>query len=73
MSTKNTLAQKIRTALRSKDERLLIETGFTHPSGNLTVEGRKAVVNLLFEEPEVRSRVIELANTVKTDICTDKK
>lgn len=73
MSKKTTLRDKVRIALRGKDERLLIETGFVHPSGALTLEGRKVVLDLLFEDPELRAKVIELATVVKKDVCAEKK
>lgn len=71
MATK-TLRQKVRAALRSKEERLLIETGFTYESGALTKDGRKVVCDLLFEDEELRARVVELAQTLKDEACKKK-
>ncbi len=68
-----TLRQRVRAALRSKEERLLIETGFTYESGALTKEGRKVVTDLLFEDKEIRARVVELATQLKEDTCKKSK
>jgi hypothetical protein len=68
-----TLRQKVRAALRSKDERLLIDTGFTYESGALTKEGRKVICDLLFEDEALRAKVVELAKTLQEDACKKKK
>jgi hypothetical protein len=66
-----TLRQRARAALRSKEDRLLIETGFTYESGALTKDGRKVVLDLLFkEDDELRTKVLNIAQTLED---ADKK
>lgn len=68
------LRSKVRAVLRGKDERLLIETGFTYDSGALTNDGRKVVTDILFEnDEELRSAVIDIARKLKEKDCKDKK
>lgn len=68
------LRSKVRAVLRSKDERLLIETGFTYDSGALTKDGRKVVTDILFEnDEELRLAVIDIARKLKEKDCKDKK
>ena len=65
-SMSNTLRSKVRAVLRSKDDSLLIETGFTYPSGSLTLEGRKVVTDMLFETDEnLRKNVLDVARKLK--------
>lgn len=48
--------------LRSEGDRALIEQGFCYESGSLTKEGRKVVINLLFQNDDaLRQDVTEIA------------
>lgn len=68
------LRSKVRAIRRSKEERLLIETGFTYDSGALTKDGRKVVADILFEgDEELRASVVEIAQKLKEKDCKDKK
>lgn len=67
------LRERVRNALRSKEEKLLTDTGFTYTSGALTKEGRKVVLDILFEDEELRAKVVKLAETLKEEECPKKK
>lgn len=68
---KRNLRQRIRAALLNEDEKLLNRMGFTYKSGNLTVEGRKVVLDELFKkDTELRNRVLDLANKLEGNITT---
>ncbi len=68
-----TLRERVRAALRSKEERLLIETGFTYESGALTEDGRKVLADVIFEDEGIRARIVELAGKLKEDDCKKSK
>lgn len=70
MATVNNLREKVRAALRSPEETMLIRTGFIYESGALTKEGRKVVADLQFEgveNGELRARIVELAEALEAD------
>lgn len=58
----NSLTRAVRNALRSEEDRALIEGGFIYETGSLTKEGRKVVLNLIFESDEaIKQKVVEAA------------
>lgn len=71
--SKSTLRQKVRSILRSKEDQTLIKAGVCYPSGALTKEGRKVVLDLIFQEDkELKAQVVELAVKLNEDACKDK-
>lgn len=59
--SKTTLRQRVRRVLRSADDQVLIDQGFTYESGALTKEGRKVVADLAFNNG-LKSEVVKIAN-----------
>lgn len=60
--SKRTLRQKVRSVFRSDEEKVLIEQGFTYPSGALTKEGRKVVLDHLFQRDEsLYGQIVDVA------------
>lgn len=64
MATKS-LTARLRSALRSKEDKALIDGGFMYETGSLTKEGRKVVLNLLLEhDADLKSKLVEAAVTL---------
>lgn len=57
-SIMTTIREKIRYAALSKDEKLLRENDILSDNGNLTDVGRRVVLDILFEDKELRKRVV---------------
>jgi len=55
-----TIREKIRYATLSKDERVLRESGILSDSGNLTDVGRRVLADVLFEDKDVRAKIVKL-------------
>jgi len=61
-----TLRQRVRALTRSDDDKALISEGFTYPSGALTKEGRKVVLDHLFHnDPELKEHVVGVAKQLR--------
>lgn len=65
----STIREKIRYATLSKDERILRESGILSESGNLTDVGRRVVLDFLFEDKELRTKVVK---AVESTLPKDK-
>lgn len=65
--SKKTLRERVRSITRSADDQVLISEGFTYSSGALTKDGRKVVVDILFQDPNlaIKDEVVKLALTLK--------
>jgi hypothetical protein len=55
----STIREKIRYAALPKDERVLRETGILSESGNLTDVGRRVLLDFIFEDKELRTKVVK--------------
>lgn len=69
-STMSTIREKIRYATLSKDERILRESGILSENGNITEQGRRVVLDILFEDKDLRAQVVAL---VKKTLPKDDK
>lgn len=72
--SKTTLRERVRALLLGDDEKALNKAGFTYKSGALTKEGRKVVLDHIFDNDEVlKATVVEIANKLNEDACKEKK
>ena len=55
----STIREKIRYAALPKDERVLRETGILSENGNLTDVGRRVLLDFIFEDKELRTKVVK--------------
>lgn len=68
------LRQKVRQLLLGEDEKALNKAGFTYKSGALTKEGRKVVLDHIFNTNEtLRAELVEVAKQLNEDDCKAKK
>lgn len=71
--SKSTLRQKVRALLLTKEEKALTKAGFTYKSGALTKEGRKVVVDRLFEkDEELKAELVAVAEQLNEEACKTK-
>jgi hypothetical protein len=59
-STMATIREKIRYATLSSDEKILRETGILSENGNLTEQGRRVLLDILFEDEANRKAIVSL-------------
>lgn len=72
--SKTSLRQRVRAAFRSAEDKELQKAGFTYASGALTKEGRKVVLDHIFEnDTAVKAAMVEVAKTLNEDDCKNKK
>lgn len=63
--SKTSLTARLRAALRSKEDKALIDGGFMYETGSLTKEGRKVVLNLILDnDTALKAKVVEAALAV---------
>lgn len=67
-----TLRERVRRIVRSKDDQVLIDQGFTYESGALTKEGRKVVADLAFTNG-LKEQVVKLARQLDDEEKAKKK
>lgn len=67
-----TIRQKIRYAALPKDERVLREEGILSENGNLTEQGRRVLMDMLFEEDANRKAVVKAVEMVRKAKKEDK-
>lgn len=72
--SKESLRSRVRNAFRSDDDKALNEAGFTYTSGSLTKEGRKVVLDYIFEnDADLKSEMVKIAETLNEDACKKAK
>lgn len=72
--SKTTLRQRVRQLLLGEDEKALNKAGFTYKSGALTSEGRKVVLDEIFNSDEaLKAKLVEVAKQLNEDECKAKK
>lgn len=73
MKIMGTIRQKINQVLLSKDDRLLQRYEVCSDHGHLTDVGRRVVLDILFEDKNLRAQVIERIRAVEADEKDSKK
>lgn len=72
--SKTTLRQRVRQLLLGEDEKALNTAGFTYKSGALTKEGRKVVLDKIFEnDTALKAELVAVAKQLNEDACKNKK
>lgn len=72
--SKESLRNRVRAAFRSSDDKALNEAGFTYTSGALTKEGRKVVLDFIFDNDDaLKSEMVKIAEALNEDACERAK
>lgn len=72
--SKTSLRQKVRALLMGEDDKALNKAGFTYKTGALTKEGRKVVLDHIFNsDTALRAEMVKVAKKLNEDSCKDKK